>query len=139
MAVTDRNPLLYSDEYLPHSLIKETLTTLNLLISHDSPSCNTWLRNEISTYELDPELVYRAVAASRNKADFIFWHDRMNALSEYFDLAKPNSIFQWWHDRRDMGMWWNYWLVVVGISLTVIFGLVQSVTGVVQVAQNAAG
>ncbi|KAM7206007.1 hypothetical protein V8F33_000837 [Rhypophila sp. PSN 637] len=127
-----------SDLFLPHPLIKETLTTLNLLIPHDSPASNTWLRSEISTYELDPELLYRAIPASRNKADFIFWHDRMDALSEYFDRTKPTSILQWWHDRRDMGLWWNYWLIVVTIALALFFGLVQSVTGLVQVFQNAA-
>lgn len=125
-----------SNLFISPEFIEETIATLNLLIPHDNPTCNSWIREEIDRYELDPELVYRATA-SRNKGDFIFWQERLSALSEHFDRTKPSSLVQWWHDRRDMGQWWNYWLVVVGISLTVIFGLIQSVTGIIQVSHGS--
>lgn len=61
------------------------------------------------------------------------WQERLLSFSDAFDKMRPSGLVQWWHDRRDMGRWWNYWLVVAGLVLTVLFGLVQSVTGVLQV------
>ncbi|KAL1839858.1 hypothetical protein VTJ49DRAFT_1044 [Mycothermus thermophilus] len=60
-------------------------------------------------------------------------------LSDAFDNAKPRGMRQWLHDRRDMGQWWNYWFIVMGLTLTVLFGLIQSVTGILQVINERSG
>jgi hypothetical protein len=39
----------------------------------------------------------------------------------------------WLHDKRDRDRFYTFWLAVAAIGLTLLFGLVQSVTGVLQV------
>lgn len=70
---------------------------------------------------------------SRGRGVYVYWLERLMTVSESFDRSKPSSVIQWWHDRRDMGQWWGFWLIVAGIILTVIFGLIQSITGILQV------
>lgn len=41
-----------------------------------------------------------------------------------FDETRPSNITQWWNDKRDVRQWYPFW---VAISLTVLFGLVQSI------------
>ncbi|KAK3361039.1 hypothetical protein B0T24DRAFT_692682 [Lasiosphaeria ovina] len=118
--------------FLPPAFVDETLATINLLVPLEDGRCNAWLGGEIARLSLDDQLVYRK-AANRSKRGFVFWQDRLLAFSDAFDRARPSGLAQWWHDRRDMGRWWNYWLVVAGLGLTVLFGLVQSVTGILQV------
>lgn len=60
------------------------------------------------------------------------WRDRLLLLTDYIDKFKPETALHWWFDRRDKVQWFIFWLVIVGITLTVIFGLVQSVTGIMQ-------
>ena len=57
-------------------------------------------------------------------------------IAETFDTAGPATLRQWWHDRRNMERWWQFWMVVVGVSLALLFGLIQSVTGILQVIKN---
>ncbi len=102
-----------------------------LLPLHDA-RCNSWLRAEIDKFGIDDGLIYRKMA-NRSKRTFVFWQERLLSFSDAFDRARPSGVIQWWYDRRDMGQWWNYWLVVGGLGLTVLFGLVQSVTGILQV------
>ncbi|KAJ6442558.1 class I glutamine amidotransferase-like protein [Purpureocillium lavendulum] len=120
-------PLLLPDEF-----VDETLATLGLLVPHSMAACNVWLRGETARLGLDRDLMYRATA-DRRKGSYPYWQDRLAALCEAFDRTKPSSPMQWWHDRRDMGQWWGFWLVVAGIALTVLFGLIQSITGILQV------
>lgn len=59
-----------------------------------------------------------------------FWRDRLVQLKEAFDDTRPRTVTQWWNDRRDGVQWWTFWAV---ISLTIFFGLVQSIEGAIQV------
>ncbi|KEZ41459.1 hypothetical protein SAPIO_CDS7600 [Scedosporium apiospermum] len=67
---------------------------------------------EISRVGLDPDIMYRETADKR-KAAYVYWRERLLAASEIFDRTKPSTLVQWWYDRRDMGQWWGFWLVVV--------------------------
>ncbi|KAH8886947.1 hypothetical protein GQ53DRAFT_844510 [Thozetella sp. PMI_491] len=122
-------------EFLPVDLIDETLATLSLLMPHSMPTCNSWLRSEIVDAGLDHNIMYRETA-NRDKRGYPYWQERLCAMYETFERTKPSSPMQWWYDRRDMGQWWGFWLVVTGIFLTVIFGLIQSVTGILQVVKS---
>lgn len=118
--------------FISSSLVDETIATLNLLIPHSMPGCNTWLQGQINRLGLDSNLMYRQTA-SRRKGAYVHWQERLLLLSEAFGRSKPSTLFQWWYDRRDMGQWWSFWLVITGIFLTVLFGLIQSITGILQV------
>lgn len=123
---------------LTKSLISETLSTIDLLIPLTNPECNSWLARELQTWGLDRNINHRD-PLNLNKTRYTYWKDRLLDIEATFQRAKPRSIFQWWYDRRDMQQWWGFWLVVVGIFLTVLFGLIQSITGIVQVVLAARG
>lgn len=63
--------------------------------------------------------------------NFKFWRDRLVTLKDIFDEAHPNTLVRWWKDRRRDGAQWYTFLVVV--SFTILFGLIQSIEGVLQV------
>ncbi|KAK4445627.1 hypothetical protein QBC34DRAFT_332668 [Podospora aff. communis PSN243] len=119
--------------FLPSEFINETLSTLSLLVPQTKQECNSWLRAQVDVYRLDPFIIFDRQVVERGKRSYPHWQMRLVALSEAFDRKMPTGPIQWWYDRRDMGRWWNYWLVMLGILLTVLFGLIQSVTGILQV------
>lgn len=121
--------------FLPDDFLQETLATIYLLIPCTKPSANGWLEHEIEWHNLDRNLWHRDPPV-RNKSRFPYWQDRLLDIEEAFDKSKPRSFPQWWHDTRDMQQWWGFWLLVVGIFLTVLFGLIQSVTGILQLFKS---
>lgn len=54
-------------------------------------------------------------------------------LKHVFDDAEPNTMSQWWYDRRKGPQWYTFWIAVVVLVLTIFFGVVQSVEGALQV------
>jgi hypothetical protein len=119
--------------FLPSEFVNETLSTLSLLVPQTKQECNAWLRAQVDVYRLDPFIILDRQVVERGKRKYPYWQMRLVALSETFDRKMPTGPVQWWYDRRDMGRWWSYWLVMLGIFLTVLFGLIQSVTGILQV------
>lgn len=125
----------FRSRFLPQDFLLETLATIDLLIPLSKASANGWLAHQIERYELDRNLVHRDPPV-QNKSRFPYWQDRLLTIEEAFNKSKPRSFLQWWHDTRDMQQWWGFWLVVVGIFLTVLFGLIQSVTGILQLVKS---
>ncbi|KAK8062632.1 hypothetical protein PG997_014729 [Apiospora hydei] len=64
---------------------------------------------------------------------FHFWRDRLIMLKQAYDEAQPKTLTQWWHDRRNGVQWYTFWVAVLVLVLTIVFGLIQSVEGALQV------
>jgi hypothetical protein len=64
---------------------------------------------------------------------FEFWHDRLAILKDVFDDAEPSTIAQWWQDRRRRVQWYTFWVAVLVLILTILFGIIQSIEGGMQV------
>jgi hypothetical protein len=64
---------------------------------------------------------------------FKYWHDRLAILKQVFDDSSPKTISQWWNDRRNGVQWYTFWVAIVVLLLTIIFGLAQTVEGALQV------
>jgi hypothetical protein len=73
----------------------------------------------------------------RQIENFQYWHDRLVILKQVFDEAEPSNIRQWWNDRRKRVQWYTFWIAFVVLALTILFGLVQSVEGAIQVYYSA--
>lgn len=86
-----------------------------------------------NTPDIDIEMA-RSKPPSLDIKDYPFWGDKLVTLHEAYRKAKPTSLKQWWQDRRDSSQWTTFWLAVVAILLTLMFGLIQSITGVIQAA-----
>src|SRR3954468_24793894 len=61
-------------------------------------------------------------------ADFDHWRDRIFELHQVFH-SPPTRL---WVDRRNPLQWNTFWLAVVILILTVLFGFISSVTSVMQ-------
>ena len=68
----------------------------------------------------------------RVQARFPYWHERLSIIQRNFDDAEPKGLSQWWHDRRKKVQWYTFWVAILILVLTIIFGLIQSITGVLQ-------
>jgi len=73
------------------------------------------------------------IADERQIESFSYWRDRLVVLKQVYDESRPNTIAQWWHDRRNGVQWYTFWVAMLVLFLTVFFGLVQSIEGALQV------
>ena len=74
-----------------------------------------------------------AYSVTRDLAYFTTWRNRLLDLQEALNNSKPRKARQWVYDRRDSNQQATFWLAVTAIVLTLLFGLIQSVTGILQV------
>ncbi|KAI0147304.1 hypothetical protein GGR57DRAFT_477013 [Xylariaceae sp. FL1272] len=119
---------------LPHRYLDETIATIDLLLPLDQRKCNKWLRGQVDALGLDQDIIHRR-APNFDRSYYVYWHARLIDIEHAFETARPRSLVQWMYDTRNWERWWTFWLVVAGVSLTVIFGLIQSVAGIIQVVR----
>ncbi|KAJ0423242.1 hypothetical protein BJY00DRAFT_59252 [Aspergillus carlsbadensis] len=112
----------------PKGFIDETLATLALLFPQGNRNARKWYNSQLSPDELDPNIL-KCGSAQRRIHRYKYWHDRLVVLKEEFDESKPSTLSQWWNDRREGTQWYTLW---VAISFTLLFGLIQTVVGILQ-------
>jgi hypothetical protein len=78
---------------LPPGFVDETLATIDLLIPLTKPDCNGWLVKEIDSWRLDRTVVHRD-PPNQSKAFYGYWQDKLMAIEDAFERAKPKNIFQ---------------------------------------------
>lgn len=71
-------------------------------------------------------------AESRQIDNFGYWHDRLVILKEVYDEAQPSTLSQWWYDRRNGVQWYTFWVALLVLILTILFGLIQCIEGAIQ-------
>ncbi|KAI7782623.1 hypothetical protein LA080_013111 [Diaporthe eres] len=119
----------------PEGVAAETLQTLALLFPTADTETKKWFLKAAATTQLDG----RAIQCGRLRSDrrqienFKFWRDRLVMLKQVFDEAQPRTISQWWNDRRNGVQWYTFWVAVLVLVLTIVFGFIQSVEGALQV------
>ncbi|KAK7959784.1 uncharacterized protein PG986_004638 [Apiospora aurea] len=121
-----------SESLLPDVLAAETLQTLALLCPGTDRETRRWLSRLPS---IDRRLGHcgRLKTELRQIERFHFWRDRLIMLKQAYDEAQPKTLTQWWHDRRNGVQWYTFWVAVLVLVLTIVFGLIQSVEGALQV------
>ncbi|KAK8112957.1 hypothetical protein PG984_013483 [Apiospora sp. TS-2023a] len=121
-----------SESLLPDGLAEETLQTLALLCPSTDRETRRWLPRIPS---IDQCLAHcgRLKTELRQIERFHFWRDRLVMLKQAYDEAQPKTLTQWWHDRRNGVQWYTFWVAVLVLVLTILFGLIQSVEGALQV------
>ncbi|KAI0144541.1 hypothetical protein GGR57DRAFT_325479 [Xylariaceae sp. FL1272] len=130
----------------PDGFVNETLRTLALLFPQTGfrQSGRNGRRNRAWFDKLctkhKPLLVDRRVALCGNLRSeerqierFTFWRDRLIVLKEAYDDARPNTLRQWWHDRRNGERWFTFWVAVLVLIITTTIGLLQVVESALQV------
>ncbi|PMD30890.1 hypothetical protein L207DRAFT_592257 [Hyaloscypha variabilis F] len=124
----------------PPLLIEETLWTLKLLFPTYNPAIKKWYQKTAakSAFGLDKRLVGigNLNAEERQIDNFSYWRDRLVILKEVYDEARPSTLSQFWHDRRNGPQWYTFWValwVLVLTILTILLAVVQCVEGGLQV------
>lgn len=125
----------FTNPIFPDSFVEETLRTLALLFPQNDRKSRHWLLGQISAHGLDPSITRcgNIPAQNRRFEHFSFWHDRLIMLKQAFDESSPRGLRQWWNDRRNPVQWYTFWVAILVFVMTVLFGLVQSVEGALQV------
>jgi hypothetical protein len=123
-------------KHLPHGLADETLRTLALLFPRADIRAHNWLQRTINKAAhrnefIDP-LVGDLSTPSSELSGFSYWRERLLYLEEAYENSEPSTIWQWWHDRRNRREWATFWVAFLVLILTIVFGLIQSITGIVQ-------
>jgi hypothetical protein len=84
-----------------------------------------------------PKQLHNGEASSEVNLDsyfnFTFWHDRLVILKQVFDETRPSTLSQWWSDRCNGVQWYAFWVAILVLALTIVFGFVQCVEGALQV------
>lgn len=117
----------------PPDFLDETLRTLYLLYRplevRKARRNRKYMESRLDA-DLELAMGQRAVFELRN---FPYWHERLWEIQKMYDSKTPSGLAQWWFDRRDRVQWATFWTAFLVFVLTVIFGVISSVTGVMQV------
>jgi hypothetical protein len=119
----------------PSNFACETLQTLALLFPKYDKKTRKWYEGLAAENDLDPEVMEcgHLFADERQIESFQYWHDRLVVLKQVYDESRPSTISQWWHDRRNSVQWYTFWVAIVVLALTILFGLIQIIEGALQV------
>lgn len=114
--------------------MEETLRTLALLLPSNDTAVKKWLEKQQKRQGLDDYLGKCGHLPKRGRdiKNFRFWRDRLVILKQAFDEAEPKTVSQWWNDDRKKVQWYTFWVAALVLLLTIVFGLIQSVTAVIQ-------
>lgn len=113
---------------IPISVLKETILSLNLLFPHWDTFTENFMLQHDQTFHLDgPFNESRPLSLS----DFDHWRDRLLELYQIFH-SPPVGWTQLWADRRNPLQWYTFWIAIVILVLTVVFGIISSVTAIMQ-------
>ena len=124
------------NQALPDRLILETLQTLALIIPRANRDCKKWFEKVYSKYVEDIDRGAGDVEMlhwARSPEKYKYWGQRLITIKMAYDASEPKNLGQWWHDRRRRVEWYTFWVAVLVVFLTIVFGLIQSITGVMQV------
>ena len=124
------------DQALPNRLLLETLQTLAIIIPRANRDCKEWFEKVHKKYaeNIDHEAGdVELLQWARSPEKYKFWGQRLITIKMVYDASEPKNLGQWWHDRRRRVEWYTFWVAVLVVFLTIVFGLIQSITGVLQV------
>lgn len=119
---------------LPADLVDETIRSISLLIPPILGERNPWFLQQRKKHNIDAHagLCDRLNSSQRQIDRFVYWRDRLVLLKRTFDDAEPRNISQLWWDDRKKTQWFTFWVAVLVFIMTVFFGVIQSVAGIVQ-------
>ncbi|KAL8826309.1 MAG: hypothetical protein Q9191_003880 [Dirinaria sp. TL-2023a] len=114
-------------------LLAEMLQTLALLLPRSNTKCKRWFRRSLKKYpKLDPLAGDIELLPGSRKLDrYRYWNERLRIVIKAYE-SEPRALPQWWHDRRNKVQWYTFWVAVLVLLLTIVFGLIQSITGAIQ-------
>jgi hypothetical protein len=118
----------------PEGFVAEVQRTLQLLFPTVVPGQTTSTRRYVRRYNGDLEA--RIMGSNKEIFDlntYPFFGERLENIQKRYNNSRYRRKRQWWFDRRSRIEWATLVVAIVVFILTVIFGLISSVTGILQV------
>lgn len=112
-------------DILPVALLRETITTLNLLFPQWDPQTQALLSAHGQDFHTLPPF---EGPRRLDLSEFKYWRSHLLELYEEIYLAPADSWRQLWTDRRNPHQWWTFWIAVVVLALSIV----SCITSVIQ-------
>lgn len=115
----------------PNGFLQETEQTLRLLFPTEELKSSKRVRRiaEKQSVDIEAQIEYHENFQLTN---YPFYGERLEEIQRRYDITKPTSLKQWWFDRREKSEWVTLWIAVLVFVLTIFFGVISSVTGILQ-------
>ncbi|KAF8535849.1 hypothetical protein BDD12DRAFT_750519 [Trichophaea hybrida] len=118
------------------TFLRETQQTLSLIFPCWDADTTAYLNQLKKGNNIDVDSLLGNVTLMPRRfysSDFEFYGVRLEDLRDALNSKQPFSIRQLWFDRRNRQAWCTLWVAVVVFILTIIFGVISSVTSIMQV------
>jgi hypothetical protein len=115
-------------EIIPNTVIDEYLTTINFLFPCWDIKTQEYLKRKQQAFRLEGPVGY---PGPLHLSDFHFFRDRLSTLYTEF-ISPPPSMTHLFNDRRNVLAWYTFWFAVLVVVLTIVFGMISSVTACLQ-------
>jgi hypothetical protein len=119
----------------PGTFLVETQSTIDLLFPVALEPLSTRRRHISTKHHVDLEvgdLGTETGEPARELSAYAYWGARLAAVDDRYQSSNPQRLKQWYYDRRDKKSWTTFWFAMTAFVLAVIFGLISSVTAVMQ-------
>lgn len=113
---------------IPKQVLDETLWTLDILFPYGDAKTHGFLTEKKQPLH---RIHYPSLSTPSDLQDFKIWHRRLEELIIVFN-APPVGYRQLRYDRNNPMQWWTFWLAVLITVLTIVFGMISSITALEQ-------
>ncbi|OBS20447.1 hypothetical protein FPOA_06816 [Fusarium poae] len=135
-----------TSKFFTEDFIDETLATSHLFFpkpphGYSYSDYITWFKNKqgkIETWQRSLPSPNNP-AVSRLYTAYPVWNQRLAWVLEASKNQPNMGLRRIWYDDRDLSLWWTRWALITAVFLTILFGLIQSITGIIQVVYAANG
>lgn len=125
----------------PDGFLEETYRTINLLFPFEDYKTSKRVKRIARREHVDLEAAMTEKAIEEHHkfqvASYKYYASRLVEIQRRYDLARPHRLSQWWYDRRQRPEWAALMVALIVFLLTVLFGIAQVVTGVLQVIASS--
>jgi len=123
-------------ELYPPGFLEETAQTIALLFPFSDLNSRKWIRRVQKSDNVDIEAGL-IPSAARNIRQYRYWREQLLLLKEAYDMTEPTSLRQWFFDKRKLNQRYTFWIGVAALILALLFGLIQSITGIWQAVASS--
>jgi hypothetical protein len=116
----------------PEGVLEETEETIELLFPTANRKGSKRTRRLRDRDKVDIEAA-RKLPPTTTISHYKHWGERLAIVQQAYDTAKPRHPKQWLFDRRNRVEWATLLVAVIVFAMTLVFGAISSVTGIMQV------
>jgi len=113
---------------IPKQVLDETLWTLDILFPYGDPKTLSFLADKKQPLH---RIHYPSVSTPSDLQSFKIWRRRLEDLIAAFN-ALPVGYRQLRYNRNNPMQWWTFWLAALITLLTIVFGMISSITALEQ-------